>query len=162
MIKFDAKNIMKLISAIVICQLAGVIGSIFTSPAISTWYAGLQRPEFSPPNWVFGPVWITLYAMMGISLFLIWEKGLKKKQSKTAVSVFGVQLALNAIWSLLFFGLQSPFYAFIEIIFLWVAIAATIVLFYKISKPASWLLLPYIIWVSFAAFLNYSIWILNF
>ena len=159
--KFDAKRIGKLIASIVICQLAGIIGSIFTSPAISTWYAGLQRPELSPPNWVFGPVWITLYTLMGISLFLVWDKGLKKKQSKTAVSIFGVQLFLNAAWSFLFFGLKSPVLAFFEILILLAAIIITTVLFYRISKTSAYLLIPYVAWVFVATILNYSIWMLN-
>jgi tryptophan-rich sensory protein len=98
---------------------------------------------------------------MGIALFLIWEKGIKKEQAKTAVWVFGAQLALNSVWSLLFFGLHSPFYAFVEIIFLWIAIAATIFMFYKIEKRAAYLLLPYICWVTIAAFLNFTVWLLN-
>lgn len=151
----------RLIAAIIICQLAGVIGSVFTAPAITTWYAALEKPFFAPPNWIFAPVWITLFLLMGISLYFLWEKGLDKKENKIAVSFFALQLALNAVWSFLFFGLQSPFYAFIEIIFLWLAILLTIITFYRISKQAAYLLIPYILWVSLAAFLNLSIWLLN-
>ena len=157
----DKNKFVKLIAAILVCQLAGFIGSIFTVSAISGWYATIQKPLFNPPNWVFAPVWTTLFLLMGISLYLIWEKGLDKKEVKLAVSVFGVQLALNIVWSFLFFGLQNPFLAFIEIVLLWIAILATIILFYRISKKAGLLLFPYLLWVSFAAFLNYSIWILN-
>ena len=157
----NKNKVVKLIVAILVCQLAGFVGSIFTSPAISGWYASIQKPLFNPPNWVFAPVWTTLFLLMGISLYLIWDKGLEKKDVKLAVSVFGVQLALNIVWSFLFFGLQSPFLAFIEIVLLWIAILATIILFYRISKKAGLLLAPYLLWVSFAAFLNYSIWILN-
>ncbi len=154
-------NIAKLIIAIVVCQLAGVVGSLFTYPSIPTWYATLEKPVFSPPNWLFAPVWITLFVLMGISAYLIWNKGLENREVKIALSIFGIQLVLNALWSFLFFGLKSPFYAFIEIIILWVAIALTIMKFLKISKKAGLLLLPYIAWVSFAAILNFYIWILN-
>jgi len=148
----------KLIASILICQMAGFVGSIFTASSIPTWYADLQKPTFSPPNWLFGPVWIILYTLMGISLYLVFNK---KKNIKTPLILFAVQLILNSIWSILFFGLQNPFYAFIEIIILWIAILLTIISFYKVSKNASLLLLPYIIWVSVATILNYYIWVLN-
>lgn len=152
---------LKITLAIIICELAGIIGSIFTSPSIDGWYASIVKPELNPPSWVFGPVWTTLFALMGIAVFLIWEKGLSHKGVKFALGIFTVQLVLNIFWSIIFFGLHSPGGAFIEIIFLWLAILATIVSFVKISKLAAWLMIPYIIWVSFAMYLNYSIWILN-
>ncbi|MFH1978324.1 MAG: TspO/MBR family protein [Candidatus Aenigmatarchaeota archaeon] len=155
-------RIVKLIISVIIAELAGIIGSVFTAPNIPTWYATINKPFFNPPSWIFAPVWTTLFVLMGISLFLIWDKGFKKKENKQAVYVFGAQLVLNVIWSLLFFGLQSPFYAFIEIIILWIAILVTIWKFYKIDKKAAWLLVPYILWVTFAAFLNLNIWLLNF
>lgn len=154
-------NPLKLVIAIGVSELAGIIGSVFTAPAIQGWYVSLIRPEFSPPNWVFGPVWTTLYALMGIAAFLIWKKGLERGDVKIALGIFLVQLALNALWSIIFFGLHSPGGAFIEIIFLWLAIAAAIIAFSKISKAAAWLLAPYILWVSFAAYLNYAIYSLN-
>lgn len=154
-------NPFKLVIAIGVSELAGIIGSVFTAPAIQGWYASLVRPEFSPPNWVFGPVWTTLYALMGIAAFLIWKKGLERRDVKIALGIFLVQLALNALWSIIFFGLRSPGGAFIEIIFLWLAIVAAIIAFLKISKAAAWLLAPYILWVSFAAYLNYAIYSLN-
>lgn len=154
-------NTFKLIIAIVVSESAGIIGSIFTIPSISSWYAGLIKPDFAPPNWVFGPVWTTLFALMGIATFLIWREGWNRKDVKIALGVFIVQLVLNTFWSVIFFGLQNPGAAFVEIIFLWLAILATIIVFAKISKPAAWLLVPYILWVSFAGYLNYSIWILN-
>ena len=129
--------------------------------AIPNWYATLAKPEFSPPNWVFAPVWISLYTLMGISLYLVWDKRKKKKDTTPALLVFFAQLVLNTIWSIVFFGLQSPFYAFILIIFLWVLIAGSIYFFYRISKTAAYLLIPYLLWVSFAAILNYYIWVLN-
>lgn len=152
---------LKLVSAIVISEFAGALGSIFTAPSITGWYAALTKPEFSPPNWVFGPVWITLYALMGSAAFLIWKKGLGRQDVKIALCIFLGQLVLNTFWSFIFFSLRSPVGAFVEIIFLWLAILATIFAFAKISKLAAWLLLPYIVWVTFAAYLNYSIWVIN-
>lgn len=154
-------NIAKVICAIVVCQLVGVVGSLFTYPSISTWYVSLRKPIFTPPNWLFAPVWITLFTLMGISAYLIWNKGMKNGQVKTALFIFGIQLALNALWSLLFFGLQSPLYALIEMVVLWDVIALTILRFYKISKKAGLLLLPYIVWVTIAMILNFYVWRLN-
>jgi len=162
-VRLDTGNIdwKKLIASIVICQLAGILGSIFTAPAIPTWYASLEKPFFVPPSWTFSVVWTILYLLMGIALYLIWKKGWEKRDVRTAIGVFGIQLFLNFLWSLLFFGFQSPLLGLIEIIFLWIAIVATIWLFYKISRAAGLLLIPYLIWVSFAALLNYNIFILN-
>ncbi len=156
-------NSAKLLLSIGVCLLAGMIGSLFTFSAIATWYASLQKPAFSPPNWVFGPVWTILYFLMGISLFLVWKKLGKKKDRKVMLGLqfFGFQLAANVLWSLLFFGLRSPFLAFIEIIALWLAILATTYQFWKIDKNAAYLLVPYLLWTSFAAVLNYSVWMLN-
>ncbi|MGA1197518.1 MAG: TspO/MBR family protein, partial [Candidatus Latescibacterota bacterium] len=148
-------NYFKLIFSIVICQLAGVIGSFFTVSSVSTWYVTLNKPFFNPPNWLFGPVWITLYFLMGISLYLIWNN--VDKDTKSARIVFFIQLGLNTLWSLLFFGLKSPFLAFIEIIVLWLFILLNILFFYQKSKAASYLLIPYFVWVSFASVLNFSI-----
>ena len=154
------RNIVKLILSLVICQLAGFIGSIFTTPAISTWYASLNKPSFNPPNWIFAPVWISLFLLMGISLWLVWQKE-KKKNISTAFVFFSIQLVLNAMWSAFFFGMQNPLYALIDIALLWLAILATILSFWKISRPAAYLLVPYIVWVTFAAVLNFYIWRLN-
>ncbi len=154
------KKIAKLLLAIIVCQFAGIIGSIFTFEAIPNWYATLQKPAFSPPNWLFGPVWITLYALMGISLFFVLEEN-KNKQAKTAIAIFAVQLMLNALWSMLFFGLRAPLLGLVGIIALWLAIAATIIKFYPISKKAAWLLVPYLAWVSVATTLNLFIVLLN-
>ena len=154
-------KITKLILSILICQSAGVVGSIFTSSSVQTWYTTLQLPSFAPPGWFIGIVWITLYTLMGISLYLVWDKGLRNKQVKNSLSVFGIQLILNALWSILFFGLRSPLLGLIEIVFLWIAIAVTILKFYRVSRTAALLLLPYIIWVSVALMLNFYIWRLN-
>lgn len=147
--------------SILLCQMAGIIGSLATTSAIPTWYATLIKPEFSPPNWLFGPVWITLYTMMGIAFYLIFAKGLKKKKVKMASIVFLVHLALNTMWSLVFFGLKDIGLAFLIIFVLWLMIAWLIKLFFAIDKRASFLLIPYYAWVSFALILNFAIWQLN-
>jgi len=151
-------EILKLAAAIALCHLAGIIGSLFTVTSSGSWYETIIKPSFNPPGWVFGPVWLTLYTLMGISLYLVWRSG---NRDWIVFGVFGLQLVLNALWSILFFGIQSPVYAFIEIIFLWAAIIASIVLFFRVSKTAAYLLIPYALWVSFAAFLNFTIWRLN-
>lgn len=154
-------NFFKLVITIIVSQLAGVIGSVFTVSSIPNWYAVLQKPSFSPPNWIFGPVWVTLYLLMGVAAFLVWRHGFERREVRRALAIFGGQLVLNTLWSIIFFGLRNPFWAFVEIIVLWLAILVMIFAFYKISRPAAYLLLPYILWVSFAGYLNYSIWILN-
>lgn len=154
-------NTFKLAITIAVSELAGIIGSVFTMPSIPGWYAGIVKPTVNPPAWVFGPVWTTLFAFMGIAAFLVWKKGLDRRDVKIALSIFLGQLALNTLWSIIFFGFHSPGGAFVEIIFLWFSIVATIITFAKISRPAAWLLLPYILWVSFAMYLNFAIWTLN-
>lgn len=153
------KNWPLLVLAILLCEGVGILGSFFTVSAIPTWYATLTKPSISPPNFIFGPVWTMLYALMGISLYLVWTSNVKSKQQ--ALKYFFVQLGLNAMWSIIFFGLKKPGLAFFEIIALWIAIYLTIKAFKKISKMASYLLYPYLAWVSFASILNLSIWILN-
>jgi tryptophan-rich sensory protein len=155
------KNILKLVISIVVCQCAGLIGSAFTAPAIPTWYASLQKPVFTPPNWLFAPAWITLYLLMGIAAFLIWRVGLDNRAVRIALIIFLIQLALNSLWSVVFFGMQSPLYGIIVIIVLWLAILLTIFRFARIASIAAWLMVPYILWVSFASALNIAIWILN-
>ncbi len=152
-------NYLKLVIAIVISELAGIAGSFFTISEIPNWYAALEKPALNPPAWLFGPVWITLYLLMGISLWLIWKSNSSEK--KRAVWLFIIQLALNAIWSPIFFGAQSIGNALAIIVLLWAAIVLTILIFKKISKTAAWLMVPYLLWVSFAAYLNFSIWVLN-
>jgi len=154
-------KIVKLVIAIAVCLAAGAIGSIFTAESVGTWFKEINKPSFSPPNWVFAPVWTALYILMGVSAYIIWMKGWGKKEVRGALTIFGMQLALNTLWSFLFFGMRNPFYGFIEIIFLWLAIAATIIRFNKLSRNAALLLVPYLLWVSFAAYLTYSIWQLN-
>ena len=155
------KNIIAFIICLAIPQLAGGLGALFTSANIPTWYASIARPELAPPNWIFGPVWTALFLLMGIALFLVWKRGQQGVWVTGALAIFGIQLALNILWSVLFFGLQSPGLALIEIGVLWVAILATIISFSGISRIAGLLLVPYLAWVSFASYLNYAIWTLN-
>ncbi len=158
MLRQLSKDWLALVGFIALSEAAGIIGSMFTAPSITGWYATLVKPEIAPPNWIFGPVWTTLFLLMGIAAFLVWRT---RRNTKMALGLFGLQLALNVLWSLLFFGLHNPGAALAEIIFLWLAIVATIVAFAKISKPAAWLLAPYIAWVSFAGYLNFLLWSLN-
>jgi translocator protein len=155
------KKIIRLVIAIALCELAGVIGALFTSPSIPGWYAGLVKPSFNPPNGVFGPVWTTLYALMGIAAWLIYEKGLKGAKVHRALSIFVAQLIVNVLWSIMFFGAHQILGAFVLIVTLWLLIAATMQLFWKVSKAAAALLVPYLIWVSFAAVLNVMLYVLN-
>jgi tryptophan-rich sensory protein len=141
--------------------MAGVIGAIFTTSAVPTWYATLRKPPFTPPGWIFSPVWISLYLLMGVSAFLVWSKGWGDSRVRVALSLFAVQLVLNASWSIMFFGLRSPFAGLVNIVTLWVFILLTTLYFFKVSYTAGTLLVPYILWVSFAAVLNFSIWKLN-
>ncbi|MBK9332502.1 MAG: tryptophan-rich sensory protein [Ignavibacteria bacterium] len=154
-------NIIKLIVSIIICQMAGVIGTIFTADSISGWYTGLTKPDFNPPNWIFGPVWILLYLMMGVSLFLVWREDLKNAVVKKAFYIFMVQLLFNTLWSIVFFGFQSISSALIIIIVLWLLIIYTILNFLKISRTSGILLIPYLLWVTFAVILNFFIFKLN-
>ncbi|UCG31339.1 MAG: tryptophan-rich sensory protein [candidate division WOR-3 bacterium] len=159
--KFRLPAIWRLILSIAVCQLAGLVGSIFTTPTIPTWYASLNKPSFNPPNWLFGPVWIFLFVLMGVSLFLVWRERSDIPHVKPALLIFGLQLALNVLWSAVFFGLKSPIGGFIVIVVLWVAIFTTILRFRKVSELASILLIPYIVWVTFAGILNFAIFHLN-
>jgi benzodiazapine receptor len=154
-------RLLKLFFAVLICEGVGILGSIFTIPAITTWYQALNKPFFSPPNFVFGPVWTVLYALMGVSIFLVLEKKIKVKERNNLIYLFFLQLFLNFIWSVVFFYFHLPFLAFLEILLLWGSILLLIIKFWKYSKPASILLIPYLLWVSFATILNASIVILN-
>ncbi len=151
----------KLAISVLICLLAGFLGSIFTTPSIPTWYASLAKPSFNPPNWLFAPVWTMLFILMGISAFLVWQKGLKKKGVKKALGFFLAQLIFNVLWSFFFFKFHSPFLALLDIIILWFLILLTIFKFFKINNTAGLLLIPYLLWVSFASILNYFVYKLN-
>lgn len=153
-------RISKLLLVVAICEGVGILGSIFTISQIPTWYATLNKPQFSPPNFVFGPVWTTLYFLMGLSLYLVLGKKLKKEKNKI-IFLFSLQLFFNFLWSFIFFGLHNPALAFVDIAMLWVSIIFLIIEFWKFSKPASLLLAPYLLWVSFASLLNLFIIVLN-
>jgi len=153
-------EILKLIVSLVLCQLAGILGSFFTVPAIPSWYQTLRKPPFTPPNWIFSPVWISLFVLMGIALYLVWRRP-RHPHFKPALRLFFIQLGLNVLWSISFFGLRSPLLGLIDIVLLWIAILFTMLKFFRVSRLAGILLLPYLIWVSFAAMLNFSLWYLN-
>lgn len=177
-------KITKFLLSIVLCQLAGIIGGFFTTPQINGWYANLNKPEFTPPGYVIGGVWTILYFLMGISLYLVWEKNWEIKlpnlgsahkiwnpisrkllfgewRKANVILIFSAQLLLNIFWSFIFFIRQSPGAAFFELLMLWVAIAYTIANFVRISKLAAYLLIPYLLWVTFAGYLNFKIWMMN-
>jgi tryptophan-rich sensory protein len=139
---------------------AAAIGSLFTAPAIPGWYAALAKPSWTPPSWLFGPVWSLLYLAMGVAAWLVWRRA-GFQAAAVPLSLFAIQLLLNALWSVLFFGLQNPGAALLEIVLLWGAILATTIAFSRHSAPAGWLMLPYLAWVAFAVALNASIWHLN-
>ncbi len=141
--------------------IIGMIGSVFTVSSIPVWYAALVKPSFNPPSWVFGPAWTILYCLMGIALYLVVKDGIQDPIKKTGLVFFTIQLILNLLWSIVFFGMHEIFYAFVTILVLFVFIAATMVSFFRLSKPAGWLFIPYLCWVAFASILNATIWILN-
>lgn len=155
------KNIIKLLISIIICQAAGLIGSFFTRPNIPTWYAALKKPSIASPNWVFAPVWTILFLLMGIALYLIWRQGLNNPSVRSAFIIFILQLIINILWSVIFFYFMFPLGGFVIIIALWLLILLTIIHFYSISRAAGILLMPYLLWVSFASVLNFMLWRLN-
>ncbi|OXB24361.1 sensory protein TspO [Flavobacterium tructae] len=152
----------KIAIALVICLMVGYSASIVTRPSVETWYPTLIKPPFNPPNWIFMPVWTLLYILMAVAAGLVWDKIKEQKETvKMALGFFIIQLTLNAIWSYLFFELKNPMLALIEIVLLWLMIYETYLKFVKINKISGYLLIPYMIWVAFAAVLNASIWWLN-
>ncbi|HOY30578.1 MAG TPA: tryptophan-rich sensory protein [Bacteroidales bacterium] len=153
-------QILKLIASLALPLGLGAIAGLFTAEAVPEWFATLNKPSFSPPNWLFGPVWTGLYLFMGISLFLIWKQNESKKRN-TAVFVFLIQQALNFGWSFIFFYFNMIGLALIEIIFLWISIVIMLVLFYKIKPLAAYINITYIIWVTFASVLNGAYYMLN-
>ncbi len=155
------KNIPLLIFSILVSQLAGLIGSFGTISSISNWYVYLVKPSFNPPNTIFGPVWTILYTLMGIALYFVWVKGYQKPKIKKAVLLFMLHLGVNALWSIVFFGLKNVGGAFYIIVLLWIMIVVLMNLFWSIDKRSTYLLIPYLLWVSFATLLNAAIWKLN-
>lgn len=155
------RSVLGLIGWIALSQSAGVVGGFFTASSVGTWYAGLERPAFSPPNWVFGPVWTVLYTLMGIAAWLVWKNAAGRPIARAGLWIFGIQLVLNALWSVIFFGMRDPMWAWVELIALWIAILVTTDHFIRIVRTAGLLMLPYLAWVTFAGVLNYYIWKLN-
>ena len=150
----------KILLSALFCLAIGGLSGFATTDAITGWYATIQKPSFNPPNWIFGPVWTVLYIMMGVALGLVWSETTKLTKSK-AYTFFFIQLALNGIWSIIFFAMEQPPLAMVDIIILLVFIVLTIKAFFPINKLAAYLLIPYLLWVSFASVLNASIWYLN-
>lgn len=155
------RKLFRIIISIGFCLVAGFIGSIATQSTVTTWYTTIAKPSFNPPNWLFAPVWTTLYVLMGIATGLVWNKGVYHKWVKTALYHFGFQLLLNMAWSLVFFGLKEIFGALLIVLSLFVLLLFTFKWFKVVNKTAAYLLIPYIFWVGFASILNFSIWQLN-
>ena len=146
--------------SLVICFGAAGLGSALTTPSISGWYSALRKPSWTPPNWLFGPVWSALYLAMAIAAWLVWRRA-GVSSAKIALTLFVLQLVLNVGWSAIFFTLHTPGFAFAEIVLLWLLILATAASFWPVSQAAGWLMVPYLCWVGFAAALNYAVWRLN-
>ena len=159
--KQNMNNYLKFLISIVIPLVIGGISGGFTVSAINGWYTTINKPWFNPPNWIFGPVWTSLYVMMGIAFYLVWKSDATTAFKNQAITLFFIQLSVNFLWSIIFFYLQQPGWAFLDIIIMWIMILLTIFSFVKISSTASWLMVPYICWVSFASVLNFAIWKLN-
>jgi len=155
------RKLIKIAITVTLCLLVGFLSSYATQTSVNDWYALLNKPSFNPPNWIFAPVWTTLYILMGIAAGLVWGKGFHHIWVKTALYHFGFQLLFNAMWSIVFFGLKKPLWALFVILTLLIFIILTIRWFRVVSKKAAWLMVPYLLWVSFATILNYKIWALN-
>ena len=154
------KNLFALLAFLGGTFLISVLGAFLTAGSVSTWYTDLVKPALNPPGWIFGPVWTGLYTMMAIAAWLVWKKA-GYENAKTAMQLYGIQLGFNLGWSFIFFGLKCPFAALVHILLLWGFILATILFFSRVSKPAGLLLVPYLLWVTFASYLNAGIWLLN-
>lgn len=148
----------RLLAAVMACEAAGGVGAIATAGSVDTWYRTLDKPSFTPPSWLFGPVWTALYGLMGIALSVVWRLHAQGRETGAALGWFGAQLALNVLWSFLFFRFRSPRAALIEIVVLWIAVAMTVAALLRVSRLAALLMLPYLLWTSFAAALNFGIW----
>ena len=153
-------QILKLLVSIILPLSLGAIAGMFTSQSVPEWYATLNRPSFNPPDWIFGPVWTALYVLMGISLFLVWKQDVSKERN-LAILIFLFQLLLNFAWSFIFFYFNMIGLALVEIILLWISISVMLILFYKIKPIASYINIPYLLWVTFASVLNASYFLLN-
>ena len=154
------RSLLVLAVLVIACEGVGIVGAGFTAPAIADWYRSLEQPSWTPPDWLFGPVWIALYALMAVAAWLVWRQG-RVPGVWTAGALFGVQLALNAIWTPIFFGLRQPGWALLDILLLWAAILLTLVAFARVRPLAAGLLAPYLAWVTYAGALNFALWWLN-
>ncbi len=154
------RSVIGLVVSVAICLLAARIASRFTQVSIRDWYPLLEKPAWTPPNWVFAPAWITLYLMMAVAAWMVWRL-FGFRGAAWALGLFGLQLVFNVAWSVLFFGLQRPGLAFADIALLWVLILATCLAFWQLDRTAGWLLVPYLVWVAYAAALNFAIWRMN-
>ncbi len=143
------------------CEGAGLLAALATAPQVSTWYAGLAKPAWTPPGWLFGPVWIALYAAMGVAAARVWIRQRTTRTGRRSLAAFVLQLVLNAAWSFLFFGLHSPVLGLVDIVIMWGVIVTLVLWWWRLERPSSLLLVPYLAWVSFAAALNAAIWRLN-
>jgi benzodiazapine receptor len=161
MARLSKSEVGKLVGSIAACEGAGLIGALFTTPSITTWYAALAKPSFTPPNWVFAPVWTSLYALMGVAVFLVWRRGLTQPSVKPAFILFWVQLVANLMWSIVFFGWHSILGGAVLIVCLWVLVLITMIKFFRLSRVAGGLLAPYLAWLSIASALNVWVAILN-
>lgn len=151
----------QVIAAILLCEAVGILAAVATQSSVTTWYPTLTKPGFTPPNWLFGPVWTTLYAMMGVAAVLVWWQRSDDTTSQQALVLFVVQLLLNGGWSFAFFGARSPTLGLVVIAVLWIVLAWTTERFFRIRAAAGWLLVPYLLWVTYAGALNLRIWMLN-
>ena len=151
----------KVIISLAVTFSAPVIASLVSNPGASDWYSNLDKPSFTPPGWIFGPVWTVLYTLMAASTVIVWQKGLASAEVRMALIHYLVQLFLNALWTPLFFGFEMPLLAFIDIVLLWAAIILTVLAFLRVSRYAGFLMVPYLVWTTFAAVLNFSLWFLN-
>lgn len=156
----NRSQLFKLIVSVALPLSVGAVAGIITAQSIEGWYNTLSKPSFNPPNWIFGPVWTTLYILMGISFFLVWKQKESASRSQ-AITVFLLQLLCNFAWSLIFFYFKMIGLAFVEIILLWISIVFMLFLFYKIKPVSAWINIPYLLWVSFATVLNASLYFLN-
>lgn len=153
------KSAIMLVLWMIISFMAAAIGNVCTSGSVREWYPAIAKPDWTPPSWVFGPVWTALYFSLGVAAWLVWKEG--RHGNRLALTVFMMQLALNAMWSVIFFGWRQPGWAAVEIVVLWLFIVATVILFGRVRPLAGLILVPYLLWASFASVLNIAIWRLN-
>ena len=159
-VRMDRNDILKLVISSGATELAGLVGSVFTAPSVSLWYASLQKPYFAPPNWLFSPVWTVLFVLLGLSLFLIWRHGWRHREVKQAIILYIVQLSLTITWSIIFFGLESPGWAALLVVFLWFSVFGSIASGLRVSKAAAYLLIPHVLWLAYAVYFNIALLLL--